>query len=346
MPLDRAFNAGFTLFLSLIVEALPFLLMGVVFSSALLLFIDEGRLISLLPRHPVLGALAGSVMGFCFPVCECGNVPVARRLLLQGIPAPVAVGFLLAAPTANPVAIWATWTAFRDRPELVVFRVLAALLIAVIVGCVFGAQKDLRPFLNPGLARSMLRSRELTGIERVAQERGLLTSGTYWPGVTTGKPLESSLATMQSLAVDRSRERMSGAERWRLFLENVVRELRELGGVLILGSAIAAVVQVAVPREVVLSLGQGPVTSIMAMMVLAAVISICSTVDSFFALSFSGAFTSGSLLSFLVFGPIIDLKAIGLLLSIFRPRAVLYMFVLAAQLAFFVGLFMNFQTGW
>jgi uncharacterized membrane protein YraQ (UPF0718 family) len=148
------------------------------------------------------------------------------------------------------------------------------------------------------------------------------------------------------LAVDRSRERMSGAERWRLFLENVVRELRELGGVLILGSAIAAVVQVAVPREVVLSLGQGPVTSIIAMMVLAAVISICSTVDSFFALSFSGAFTSGSLLSFLVFGPIIDLKAIGLLLSIFRPRAVLYMFLLAAQLAFFVGLFMNFQTGW
>jgi uncharacterized membrane protein YraQ (UPF0718 family) len=346
MPLDRAFNAGFTLFLSLIVEALPFLLMGVLFSSALMLFINEGRLISLLPRNPVLGALAGSVMGFLFPVCECGNVPVARRLLMQGIPTPVAVGFLLAAPTANPVAIWATWTAFRDRPEIVVLRVLAALAIAMIVACVFAAQKDLRPFLNPSLARSMLRTRELTGIERMAQERGLLTSGTYWPGVSQGRPLETSLATMQSLIVDRSRETLPAADRWRLFIDNVVRELRELGGVLVIGSAIAAVVQVAVPREVVLGLGQGPVSSIITMMTLAAVISICSTVDSFFALSFSGAFTTGSVLSFLVFGPIIDLKAIGLLLSIFQPRAVLYMFLLAAQLAFLVGLAINFQTGW
>ncbi len=103
---------------------------------------------------------------------------------------------------------------------------------------------------------------------------------------------------------------------------------------LVLGSAIAATVQVAVPRELILSLGQGMVSSILAMMLLAVVVSICSTVDSFFALSFASTFTSGSLLAFLIFGPMIDLKNIGLLLTVFKARAVFYLFALAAMMSF------------
>jgi uncharacterized membrane protein YraQ (UPF0718 family) len=113
----------------------------------------------------------------------------------------------------------------------------------------------------------------------------------------------------------------------------------------VLGSAIAAIVQVAIPREVVLGLGQGPVTSILAMMALAWVVSICSTVDAFFALSFSSLFTSGSLLAFLVFGPMIDLKNISLLLTVFKGRAIVYLFVLAAQITFLLALLMNLYGG-
>ncbi|NES90903.1 MAG: permease, partial [Okeania sp. SIO2B9] len=43
------------------------------------------------------------ILRVVLPVCECGNVPVARRLLLQGVPVSVAIGFLLAAPTVNPI---------------------------------------------------------------------------------------------------------------------------------------------------------------------------------------------------------------------------------------------------
>jgi hypothetical protein len=120
-----------------------------------------------------------------------------------------------------------------------------------------------------------------------------------------------------------------------------VQELRELGAVLIIGSAIAATIQVAVPREIILSLGSGPVTSILAMMLLAAVVSICSTVDSFFALAFASTFTSGSLLAFLVFGPMIDIKAIGLMFSVFKARTIFYLFALAAQLTFLLTLMVN-----
>jgi len=105
------------------------------------------------------------------------------------------------------------------------------------------------------------------------------------------------------------------------------------------------VIQVWVPRDIILGLGQGQVSSILAMMILAAIVSICSTVDAFFALSFAATFTSGSLLAFLVFGPTIDLKAIGLILTIFQKRAVIYMFLITALLTFLSCLFINFQIG-
>ena len=137
------------------VEAMPFLIFGVLVSGILLLFVNERQLIALFPKNPLLGALSGSLFGFLFPVCECGNVPVARRLLIQGASAPVAIGFLLAAPTINPVVIWATWTAFPDQPEIVILRVVFSLAIATIVGWVFSWQSDLRPFLQPNIAGLM-----------------------------------------------------------------------------------------------------------------------------------------------------------------------------------------------
>jgi len=107
-----------------------------------------------------------------------------------------------------------------------------------------------------------------------------------------------------------------------------------LGGVLILGSAIASIIQVFIPREIILNIGQDTVTSIIAMMVLASVVSICSNVDSFFVLSFSSTFTTASLVAFLVFGPMIDIKATGLMLSIFKPRMIFYLMVIIAQFTF------------
>ncbi|MEM9218378.1 MAG: permease [Cyanobacteria bacterium P01_F01_bin.150] len=315
-----------TLFFSLMVEAMPFLLLGVLSSSALLIFVDERRLLEAMPRHPFLGALAGGLFGFLFPVCECGNVPVARRLLVKGAPSSVAVGFLLAAPTINPIVMWATWTAFRDQPSVVFLRLGFSLFIATIIGWVFSSQVDLRPMLQPAVANAV-----------VPPSTSLLQSGTFMLG---GKGQTLSRFDTSGVAVARP----AGGDLWvriPLVVENMVQELRELGGMLVLGSAIASIVQVGVPRDVILSLGQGPVTSIIAMMILAAVVSICSTVDSFFALSFASTFTSGSLLAFLVFGPMIDVKNIGLLLSVFKGRAIVYLFVLAAQLTFLLTLVVN-----
>jgi hypothetical protein len=328
---------GFTIFLSLLVEAIPFLLLGVLLSSFLLIFVDERKLIKSLPGNPIFGAFAGSLIGFLFPVCECGNVPVARRLMSQGITPSIAIGFLLAAPTVNPIVIWSTWVAFRDQPQIVVLRVVFSLAIATVIGAIFSFQKDVRPLLQPSVARTLNRNQIgqkkpiATGKTSNSQLPSLLQPGTYWLGETTPGLPANNVMPARSLPGTRSQ----------LFWENTIGELRELGGILILGSAIAAFVQVAVPRDIILSLGQNPVSSIVAMLLLGTVVSICSTVDAFFALSFASSFTSGSLLAFLVFGPMVDLKGIGLMLSVFRSRIVAYLFFLAAQLTFLLALGVN-----
>lgn len=345
-------NNGFTIFLSLLVEAMPFLLLGVLFSSLLLFFVDERKLVEKMPKNPLLGALVGSMIGFLFLVCECGNVPVARRFLIQGVPTPVAIGFLLAAPTINPIVIWSTWTAFRDQPEIVVLRVVFSLAIATIIGFVFSFQKDLNPILQPAIARYMKfnppaqpqtkRRGKRYEVQQQETIPNLLQSGTYILGGKAGIPLRIDPNLVPPTLMSNSDKPL--AAKLRLVVDNSIQELRELGGVMILGSAIAAAIQVLAPRELILSLGAGPITSIVVMLILAVVVSICSTVDSFFALSFASTFSSGSLLAFLVFGPMIDIKSVGLMLSIFKPKTIFYLFAIAAQLTFVFTLFLNLHV--
>jgi uncharacterized protein len=349
--MNQLHNA-FTLFLSLLVEAIPFLLLGVLLSSSLLLLVDEKKLVAKLPTNPLLGALVGSCIGFLFPVCECGNVPVARRLLLKGVSPAVAISFLLAAPTINPVVIWSTWVAFNGQPQIVILRVIFSLIIAITIGYLFSLQKDVEGLLQPRLIKRLVflekEQQEARFLESAKLAKSLDTSPSLKGGVSLTTPTllqsgtfflgeaQQPLMMNQSLLSKEynldSKKLTPG--KWQYFINNVLQEWQELGGMLVIGSAIAATIQVFVPREVVFSLGQDNITSILAMMLLAVIVSICSTVDSFFALSFVSTFTSGSILAFLVFGPTIDIKALGLMFSIFKPKVIIYLFTIIAQLVF------------
>lgn len=342
--MTKIYNA-FTLFLSLLVEAMPFLLLGVLLSSSLIFFLDERKLIDKLPQNPFVGAIVGSLIGFCFPVCECGNVPVARRFLLQGLPTSVAISFLFASPTINPVVIWSTYIAFRGQPEVVWLRIIFSLAISIIIGCIFSLQKDSRPLLKPILAKrltALMSKKETQKAQNFLDDNSphqLLESGTFLLN-ESGQRVKMDQVMLQEKINTQSQKTIQ--QKFTLFFDNVIQELRELGGVLIIGSAIASSIQIFVPREVILNLGQGTISSILAMMILATVVSICSTVDSFFVLSFASSFTTSSLIAFLVFGPMIDIKGIGLMLSIFKPKIIIYLFTLAAQLTFIFSISHNY----
>jgi uncharacterized membrane protein YraQ (UPF0718 family) len=127
-----------TIFLGIFIEALPFLLAGVLASAAIHVFVSPEHIQRLSPRSPLQAALLGSLLGLCFPVCECGAVPATRRLLSKGAPPALGIAFLLAAPVVNPVVIASTWVAFGMRPEVVVGRIGLTVVIAAVVGLVLG----------------------------------------------------------------------------------------------------------------------------------------------------------------------------------------------------------------
>src|SRR5579864_8201711 len=127
-----------SIFLGILVEATPFLLLGVAVSAVVHVFVSEDALLRLVPKNPVLSLFPALCMGMLMPVCECGNVAVARRFLAKGVPISTCIAFLLASPILNPVALFATATAFRFQPDVVWLRGGIAFIVAASVGLLLG----------------------------------------------------------------------------------------------------------------------------------------------------------------------------------------------------------------
>src|SRR5947209_10694803 len=137
-----------TVFLGIFLEAAPFLLFGVIVSSALDLGISTERLSRYFPRNGVLGLFSGVALGAAAPLCECGTVPIARGSISKGLPLSAAVGFLLAAPVINPITVAATYTAFRDDLSILALRIVLGVAVALLVGSLFLLWPSEQPILR------------------------------------------------------------------------------------------------------------------------------------------------------------------------------------------------------
>ena len=123
-----------TVFCGVFIQAIPFLVLGVVVSGLIAAFAPAERLARWLPRRHGAAMLAAAVGGAALPGCECGSVPVARRMFSDGALGAAALTFMLAAPAVNPVVLVATAVAFPGQPKMVAARCVASLLTALIVG--------------------------------------------------------------------------------------------------------------------------------------------------------------------------------------------------------------------
>jgi uncharacterized protein len=137
--LAAAFDGGrslewMTVFIAVAVQAMPFLVLGVVLSGLLSAFLSPEWLARVLPRNRFVSVAGAGAAGLALPGCECGAVPIAGRLIRGGVPAAAALTFLLSAPAINPIVLVATATAFPGQPELVVARFGASLATALIMG--------------------------------------------------------------------------------------------------------------------------------------------------------------------------------------------------------------------
>ncbi|MBI5960201.1 MAG: permease [Chloroflexi bacterium] len=318
-----------TYFLGIFIEAVPFLLLGTLTSGLIEAFVSHDDLLRFVPRHPVLAALFGGGMGFVFPVCECGVVPVARRLYRKGLPVPVGITFLLASPILNPIVIASTYAAFHERAvQIVYWRVVIALVVAVSIGILFSFQMfPGRLLRDPGIA---------------AQDYVPLVLA---PGALS---ITSPLVAAQPLAGTKSNGdtsvRMAFVPGLHHALTLAAEEFFEMGRYLILGSVLAASMRIIVTQNDLEGLATNPVNSVLVMQVLAFILSICSTTDAFVALGFANTFTSGSILGFLTFGPMIDIKSTLMFLGVFRKRVVVYLIVLPFLMTALIAIWINLNV--
>lgn len=133
--LDNAYVDTFkTGFIGILLEALPFVLAGALLSSLLRVFIPDEMISKWIPKQTLLAILFACLLGIIFPVCECGMIPLVRRLIHKGMPVYVAIVFILSGPILNPVVYGATLTAFRDHSELAYARMGLAFAVACLIG--------------------------------------------------------------------------------------------------------------------------------------------------------------------------------------------------------------------
>ncbi|NBD23334.1 permease [Paenibacillus glycinis] len=274
-----------TIFLSMIMEAIPFILLGVIVSGLIQTFLSERWIARVMPRNRFAASLLGCGVGLLFPACECGIVPITRRLLRKGVPLHAGIAFMLTGPIINPIVLAATYIAFGNDWHMVLVRGGAAVVVAYVTAIVIS-------FLYPKLP---MRLREDAMMETAAASE------------TAAAPVD--------------REPL--ARRLYHVMLHAIDEFFSVGKYLVLGAFIAASMQTFIPTASLMKLGGNPVTASLVMICLAFVMSLCSEADAFIASSFRGTFSIGALSAFLVFGPMIDIKNTLMLLGVFRGKFVL-----------------------
>lgn len=281
-----------TIFLSIIIQALPFVLIGVFGSAIMHNLVTVETVENKLARTAKLpGILLAIGAGFLFPVCDCGVIPVVRRLLIKKVPPYMAIAFLVSAPLVNPITIWATATAFGYNLPVTLTRVGMAVVTGIIVAL---AVNKFFPSLEHLFHQKALRELETAAaVSETVTDKGSIISDIF---------------------------------------NHANDEFLEVGKFLIIGTLIAATIQTAIPKQYLMIITKNPTLSILMMMFLALCLSLCAEADAFVARSFLYHFPMGSVMSFMVFGQMIDIKNSALLLKSFKPKAILFIFGLCALL--------------
>jgi len=242
-----------TVFVAVLVQALPFLVLGVLLSAAIAVFVPASFFARALPKRPALAVPVAGMAGAVLPGCECASVPVAGALVRRGVTPAAALAFLLSAPAINPIVLTATAVAFPRNPEMVLGRFVASLLVACVMGWLWqrlGRTDWLRPPERP-----------------------------HYEGQSKGAA----------------------------FWGSVRHDVMHAGGFLVIGAMAAATLKAVAPASWLRTAAANPFVAILALAILAVLLSICSEADAFVAASLT-QFSLTAKLAFLVVGPMIDLK--------------------------------------
>ncbi len=288
------------MFLGIVLESFPFLLIGVLISSFIQVFITKEAIERRFPKKLGLGMLYAILFGFFLPVCDCAAIPIFKSLVKKGIPISIAVTFMTASPVINPVVILSTYYAFNGDILIVLTRLGLGIICSVLVGVFFYAFPSKENVLNKGFDGSLCNCGCFEGVEGVVTLKGKIS----------------------------------------LFLRHSQTEFFNVGKFLLIGAFASSVFQVAIKKSY-FNHNLNVFISLLVMMVLAFLFSLCSSSDAIIAKSFESVFPMVSVMGFLVFGPMIDVKNVILLSSGFSNKfigkIILVTFVVCFLCVFIIG---------
>lgn len=301
-----------TIFLSIFIEGIPFILIGVLVSGLIHIYVNEETVWRWVPKNPFLSIPFASCLGLLLPVCECGVVPVTKRLIQKGLPSYIAFTFLLAAPVINPVTIVSTYIAFGNSWDITFARLLLAAWVAWVMGALF--------------------------------------FWFFKGNVLKPDPSASSGCNHHHGSHDHSHHHHHShdhgshkGDRFGHALYHGVFEFMDMGKYFVMGALIAASFQTFVGMSAIQDFAQNEWLAILLMMGLAFGMSLCSSADAFVAASFRTAMGTAPLLAFMVYGPMLDLKNVLMMSGTFKRNVMLFFIAGSTVLTLVViGLYMIF----
>ncbi|MGL4989812.1 MAG: permease [Sarcina sp.] len=287
------------IFSSILLEALPFILIGAILSAVMQIFVTEEMIRKFIPRNTFLGSVVASVLGVILPVCECVTVPITKSLIQKKVPINVAITYMLAAPIVSPIVIASTYIAFDGDIKFVVLRVGLGILIAILTGLIMLPLTNKKEVLKTNFESSDYKCD--CGCEEI-------------------------LASNDNIILK--------------LLKSSSIEFYSIGKYFVVASMLAAVFQLNVTEGLINSLGINHVIGILIMMFISFALSLCSEADAFFAHSFVSGFSTGGIVSFLIIGPMVDLKNVSMMFSYFKKDFIVKLVFVVFSLTFIVTAFM------
>ena len=322
---------------SIILEAMPFMLVGALVGGVIEVFVSGERLARLLAGRSVAAVFVAGALGLVFPVCDCAVVPVVRRLLRKGIPVSAAVAFLLGGPLVNPLVAASTLVAYRYNWQIVLARLGIGYAIAVIVGLVMGILfKNQQSLLADGAIQNNHNhdhNHEHDHDEHDHDHEGCCESDHAEPA------------------------RLAGSWRSRLptqlveSLRHASDDFLDMGRFLVVGALIAGCLRGAIGQKELVAVATRPGVAIPAMMAFAYLLTLCSEADAFIAAPFNGVAGMHPLvplsaqMAFLLLSPMLDIKLTLMYTKLFRKRALVVLMILIVTAVFSAAMAFRWLTG-
>ncbi|MDU2123509.1 MAG: permease [Clostridium celatum] len=283
-------------YLGIIVEALPFLLIGAVLSALIQIYLSDELIKKIIPKNSIIAYFIAAISGILFPVCECAIVPITRSLIKKGLPIGVGITFMLAVPIVNPVVIMSTYYAFPNNINIVIYRTIGGVIGALIVGMIVGLIYDKK------------KNTEVLKSEEVALYCDCCTFSNNYYISLKGK--------IKNIVL------------------NASNEFLNISVYFIFGALLSSIFVVFLQDSLINNMTSGKIVGIGVMMLLGFLLSLCSEADAFVAKGFMDNFGVAGVIAFLILGPMMDLKNLILSFGFFKKKFVLQLLLIICIVVF------------